>query len=164
MKLIIKLLTVVLLVSIILSCSKQDSMQTIPNQNNNELKDIFPIFKLSFKIAKPSTNCTEKWGLCEGHLIILGWHIFKSTNAQDCVVFGSGTIISSVQGYFFKATFKNLQPYPQDSNFEIASGDLILSDEISHAFGCDTLTLEGGTYNFYQNGDSISVNLPVLIN
>lgn len=93
MKTIIIFVTLTMMISIISACSKQESAPFSINQDNKEYKDIFPIFKLWWKIARPSTNCTERWGLCEGHFILLGWQIFKSTGGDDFGVNGSGTII-----------------------------------------------------------------------
>ena len=89
--------------------------------------------------------------------------IFKSmSDASDSIANGTATVARINGNDFLHCTFKDKSPYKSDTTFEVGN-QISLSQAVATAAGCNSVSILEGTYNFYQNQDSVSVDLPAVI-
>jgi hypothetical protein len=135
----------------LVGCQKQIDA---PSPTTEQTASDIILFRFSISPYQPSSGCKSGWGLCNGHLIILGGTVFLITNPGDPNV---------VQGYieenpetkdsgklvFF---FENKEDATRPGDRVIALEDSMPIDaEFANGMGYKSLTLKPGKYAFDES-------------
>lgn len=132
------------------SCNKQKTTTTTTETINiveSEQTQAKPklYIKQTFNLHKPSRGCERGMGLCEGHLDICGWQVFKTTANGD--VFANVSLGIDIENTTptLKVIFENSLPFPNDNAFEIAN-NVDITGESLEQLNYNHINLIAGNY------------------
>lgn len=148
------------------SCSKKANTEatTSSTKETTELQSKPKFYvRLSLNMHKPSEGCEHGMGLCEGHLDICGWQVFKTTSEEVYAHVSVGIDVENTVP-MLKVIFENPLPFPNDNILEIANNVDITGDALVQ-LNYNSIMLVAGNYDYTINEDSkYEYSIPVIVN
>jgi hypothetical protein len=149
-----------------LSCSKKVNLKATTSSTieTTELQSKPKLYvRLTLNMHKPSAGCEHGMGLCEGHLDICGWQVFKTTSEEVYAHVSVGIDIENTVP-MIKVIFENSLPFSNDNILEIANNVDITGDALMQ-LNYNSVTLVAGNYDYTINEDSkYEYTIPVIVN